>query len=246
VAGAASKRARTQGRDRRGPRRALAAFLGCLALLGLGIAIGSRTAVRPEGALPVTTAPDPGPPPPAQPRRARRRPKPTAGEARTAGGAVAAASGFVGALDGRALLDGSRLRAIIRADAASSVVGRLLAAYGQASTQAGRRLGLGTLPPPIVIIRAASVGYRLEAFSPAAATVSIWRVGIIGSGATVQPEQSWRTETVSLVWSGGGWKIAALASRPGPTPPLATNAASTAVELFTSVPRFEEFTRVEP
>ena len=112
--------------------------------------------------------------------------------------------------------------------------------------QAQEQLGLGTVPAPVVIVRAASIGYRLEEFSPEAATVSVWRVGIIGSGATVQPEQSWRTETVTLVWTAGAWKVAALASRPGPTPPLAPGAASTPVELFASIPRFEEFSHVDP
>ena len=164
----------------------------------------------------------------------------------TASGAVAAASRFVGALDGTALFDRSRLGAVILSAAAPRIRGRLLAAYGQASAQARALLGLGTVPAPVVIVRAASVGYRVENFSANAAAVSLWRVGIIGSGATVQPEQSWRTETVSLVWTNGGWKVDALSSQPGPTPPLAASAASTPVELFASIPRFEEFTHVDP
>jgi hypothetical protein len=74
----------------------------------------------------------------------------------------------------------------------------------------------------------------------------IWRVGIVGSGATVQPQQSWRTETVSLVRESGDWKVAAFASEPGPTPPLTAPAPSTVGDLFTSIPRFEEFSRSEP
>lgn len=111
--------------------------------------------------------------------------------------------------------------------------------------QVREQLALGTTPEPVVIVRAAPVGYRVEQFTRDAATISVWRVGIVGSGATVEPQQSWRTETVSLVWERGAWKIAALRSSPGPTPPLATAAASES-ELFASIPRFEEFGAAVP
>jgi hypothetical protein len=247
VAGRAAKRAARPGLDPHGTRRLLTLGVGSLALVGLGVVIGSWTAsgdpARPAAMTVTVRAPSA----PTQALRPAPLPRDrAAGSPRTESGAVAAATEFIGVLDGRSLLDGPRLRALIRAAAAPSISDRLLAAYGQASAEARRRLGLGTVPAPVVIIRGASVGYRVETFSPDAATVSVWRVGIIGSGASVQPEQSWRTETVSVVWSAGGWKIGALASRPGPTPPLAARFISTPVELFASVPRFEEFTHVDP
>jgi hypothetical protein len=238
---AGSRRAR-----RRGPGRAVGLGLGCVALVGLGVSVGSRIASR-RAAQPatvfVTVAAAPSAPETLRPAPQDHRGSPPQ---RSASGAVAAASRFVGALDGTALFDRSRLGAVIRAAAAPAIRGQLLAAYGQASAHARALLGLGTVPAPVVIVRAASVGYRLENFSPNAAAVSLWRVGIIGSGATVQPEQSWRTETVSLVWTNGSWKVDGLSSRPGPTPPLAASAASTPVELFASIPRFEEFNHVDP
>jgi hypothetical protein len=235
------------GRDGREPRRLLLLALGCLALVGLGVTIGSRLASH--GAAQQATVTISVPAPTAGNDSARTgtpQRGPAGGFPRTASGAVAAASTFIGALDGGALLDRARLGAIIHADAAPSTSDRLLLAYDQATTQAREELGLGTVPTPVVIIRAASVGYRLEQFSPGAAVVSVWRVGIIGSGATVQPEQSWRTDTISLLWTDRGWKIATLTSQPGPTPPLASGAVSTPAELFVSIPRFEEFTNVDP
>ncbi len=235
------------GRERREPRRLLVLALGCVALAGLGTTIGSR--LPSHGAVRQITVTISVPAPPARngrPRTGSPLRGPTGDFPRTRSGAVAAASAFIGALDGRALLDLARLRAIIHADAAPSVSDRLLIAYDQATTQAREQLGLGTAPTPLVIIRAASVGYRLEQFTPGAAVVSVWRVGIIGSGATVQPEQSWRTDTISLLWMNRGWRIATLASEPGPTPPLASGGVSTPAELFVSIPRFEEFTHVGP
>ena len=102
----------------------------------------------------------------------------------------------------------------------------LVRAYVAAAEQARTQLGVGTAPEPVVILRASPVGYRVDRFTPAAATVAIWRVGIVGSGATAEPQQSWRTETVSLVWEKKTWKVAALRSEPGPTPPLPTSAAT--------------------
>ena len=52
----------------------------------------------------------------------------------------------------------------------------------------------------MIVLRSVPVGYRVERFSPKAATIAVWYVGIVGSGATVQPQQSWRTQVVSLVW----------------------------------------------
>ena len=97
--------------------------------------------------------------------------------------------------------------------------------------------GIKDMPEPVIVVRAAPVGYRVAGYARDAATVSIWRVGVVGSGATVEPQQSWRTETVSLVWEGGTWKIASLRSTPGPTPPLAA-AATPPAQLFAAVPEF--------
>lgn len=160
-------------------------------------------------------------------------------------GAVAAATTYLDALGGSALLDSARLERTLRSIASPSALPGLRRAYEEAAAQAREQLGVSTTPEPVVIVRAVPVGYRIERFTPAAATVAVWRVGIVGSGATVEPQQSWRTETVSLVWENPAWKVAALRSSPGPTPPLGTPAAA-AADLFTSIPQFEEFGSVVP
>jgi hypothetical protein len=71
-------------------------------------------------------------------------------------------------------------------------------------------------------------------------------VGIVGSGATVEPQQSWRTERVDLVWERGGWKVASFSSTPGPTPPLSGSTATSAGDLFSAVPDFQEFSHAGP
>lgn len=224
-------------REQAPARRRLVAAAAAVALLAIGIAIGSRVAAPRENivsqATVTVTSSSPAPPkPPTGPTRA---------------GAVTAAATYVSELDGSVLLDSARLRAVVDRIASARARPGLVAAYEQAAAQARGRLGLGTVPAPVVILRAAPVGYRVDSYGARSATVSVWRVGVIGSGATVDPQQSWATETVSLVWEKGGWKVSGFSSSPGPTPPLPGSVAPTSRgDLFRTVQGFEEFTSATP
>lgn len=179
-------------------------------------------------------ASDPGEP--AQPAR----------YARTEDGAVAAAAAYVRRLTGPGMLDARVVRTTLAGIASAQSRDDLGEAYELAAAQARERLGIGTTPEPAVVLRAAPVGYRVDGFHRDAATVSVWRVGIVGTSTTLEPRQSWRTETVSLVWERDTWKIDAVRSATGPTPPLAGPPASPASDLFAAVPTFEEFARELP
>ena len=233
-------------------RPVLLFLLGALALVALGVAIGSRIAARAAPAAPIT---------PAQvdsqrahtPSAADRRPRGSAtassptvsGETRA--GAAAAAAEAITAFDGNVLLQPGRLRAVVDGIAAPTARADLTAAFLAASAQTRAKLGVDTIPRPAVILRSVPVGYQLLAFSPASARVAVWYVGIVGSGATVEPQQSWRTQTVTLVWEKDGWKVSSFQSAAGPTPPLAnTTDAEAPAELFTAIPRFQEFTHANP
>ncbi len=222
----------------------IALVLGAVLLFAIGMAVG-RQGNSPEAASPpratvtVTEAA-------RAPRPAKTTDKP-AGSARTREGAVSAAAAYVDSLDGRILLDPTALSRRISEIASSEAREGLIRAYVAAVERTRKHLGVGTAPEPVVILRTSPVGYRVDRFTTAAATVAIWRVGIVGSGATAAPQQSWRTETVSLVWEDKTWKVAALGSETGPTPPLPGSAAtSEAGELFTEIPEFEEFARELP
>jgi hypothetical protein len=229
----------TRERDRRG--LLVASAVGAVSLLAIGIAIGSRISSHPQPAVPPhaasrgTVHDDV----PARPRPAR--------SARTPDGAVAAATRSITAFDGSVLLDPARLNALVTGIASRSNRPQLLAAFAEASAQTRAKLGADTTPRPVIMLRTVPLGYRVERFSAANATVSVWYVGIVGSGATVEPQQSWRTQTVSLVWEHGAWKVTSFASVPGPTPPLSTSEpAASPGDLFSAIPRFEEFDRALP
>jgi hypothetical protein len=120
-------------------------------------------------------------------------------------------------------------------------------AFAEAGAQTRAKLGAETEPAPVIVLRSVPVGYRIERFSTNSATVAVWYVGIVGSGATVEPQQSWRTQVVSLVFEDGRWRVSSFQSSAGPTPPLSTAEAPAAPgELFASIPRFQEFTSAQP
>jgi hypothetical protein len=229
-------RVSNRSRDR---RRWLLHGLAALALVALGIGIGSRIATpRSRTSVSPSTSPRPVEPPTAATRNAR--------PARTPAGAVTAAASAVQLLDGPALLDSVRIRRLVDRIAASSARASLARAYGEGAAEVRTRLAVDSVPAPVVILRSALAGYHIESYKPSAATVAIWRVGIVGSGASVQPQQSWRTETVSLIWE-HGWKVTSFASTPGPTPPLPQSPDATATgDLFTDIPRFTTFSHALP
>lgn len=231
---------RAVARESRGSKRVLALAVAALALLALGIAIGSRIASPREPSPRVvdgTSLP------------ASRTPSPRAREVLmpTRAGAVRAAARSITAFDGDILLEPVRLRAVVGRIASAASRARLVEAFNQASAQTRAKLGADTVPTPVIVLRSIPIGYRVERYSARTATIAVWYVGIVGSGATVQPQQSWRTQIVTLVREGGAWKVRAFESSAGPTPPLSTaELAEPPGELFAAIPRFEEFERAEP
>jgi hypothetical protein len=228
--------------------RWLALGLAAILVLAIGVAIGRRTTgPAAPGTRAVVTVTGPSPDADSSPSETETPSgmEPT-GYARTPEGAVAAATAYVAALGGPAILDPAAVRTTLTAIASSESREGLIRAYELAAAQARKRLGAGTASDPTVVFRTAPVGYRVDGFQRRGATVSVWRVGIVGSGATVQPRQSWRTETLSLVWEDGSWKVDAVRSAPGPTPPLAGPAPTPPAELSAAIPRFEEFTNELP
>jgi hypothetical protein len=212
-------------------------------VFAVGIGIGTRLASpeHPSGRVVTERA--------APPRSAAQAPgrRANAPSARTRAGAVAAAARSITAFGGNVLLEPSRLRAVVGRMTSSGSRSQLIEAFAEASAQTRAKLGADTVPRPVIVLRAVPVGYRIEHYSEDEATVAVWYVGIVGSGATVQPQQSWRTQIVTLVWENRGWKVSSFESSAGPTPPLPTaEPGEPPGALFVAIPRFEEFERAEP
>ena len=227
-------------------RRWLAFGLAALLLLAVGMTVGRRTAGSnqtsgPPAATVTVTAP-------AVTRRQTnggKPPRPGRAYARTSEGAAAAATGYLSALSGPILLDPDAVSHTLAGIVSEASRDELVRAYRTAAVRARGQLGVASSSDPSLVLRAAEVGYRVDGFQRGAATVSLWRVGIVGGPSTVEPQQSWRTETVSLIWEDGTWKIDAVRSSPGPTPPLA-GVPTGYSELATAIPTFAEFTHELP
>lgn len=226
--------------ERRGRGLVGVAVIAALALLAIGIAIGSRVTSSPTPVVSTpAVSPDTATAKPVRPQ--------AASPIRTRAGAVSAAARAITAFDGDVLLEPVRLRAVVSRIASRTSRVELIAAFSAASAQTRAQLAADTVPKPVIVLRSVPVGYRLESFSPEEATVSVWYVGVVGSGATVQPQQSWRTQVVDLVWEAGSWRVNSFASSAGPTPPLASGeVAQEPGDLFTAIPSFEGFDHVVP
>ena len=228
-------------------RRWFVLGLAALLLVTIGFTIGRRAAgsERPAASSSVTvTVTAPG----VEHRRTEVETSSEAGRSpykRTAEGAAAAATAYLSTLSGPTILDPAAVRRALPAIVSAGSRDELVSAYATAAIRAREQLGVEGAPDPSVVLRTASVGYRIDGFQRDAATVSVWRVGIVGAGSSVAPRQSWRTETVSLVWEDGTWKIDAVRSSPGPTPPLA-GVTTDRAELPAAVSSFEEFSRELP
>jgi len=227
-----------------GSRRILTWAAAALVLLGIGIAIGSRIASTRQTTAQVTETTTAASGTNTQPTRSQPAP-PALAPTRLS--AVSAAARSITAFDGNVLLQPRRLRAVVARIASAESRAQLTAAFEEASAQTRAKLGAGTVPAPLIVLRSIPIGYRVERFSTSDATVAVWYVGIVGSGATVQPQQSWRTQVVSLVWEDGAWKVRSFRSSAGPTPPLSTaEIPASPGELFAVIPRFEEFSSAVP
>jgi hypothetical protein len=222
-------------------RRVVPWGLGILVVLAIGIVIGTRLG-SPGSSDDVGTGRA------APSTRAAQAPGRHAipSGAHTRAGAVAAAARSITAFAGHVLLEPARLRTVVARIAGGASRARLTEAFEEASAQTRAKLGADSVPRPVVVLRAVPLGYRIEHYSPDRATVAVWYVGIVGSGATVQPQQSWRTQTVSLVWEDGDWKVSSFASSVGPTPALAVPEAEAPGELFAAIPSFTPFQHAEP
>ncbi|WP_433463970.1 hypothetical protein [Spirillospora sp. CA-128828] len=73
----------------------------------------------------------------------------------------------------------------------------------------------------------APLGVQVAFYSGQAVTVNVWMAesaGVVGDPATVLPPSgSYTTYVLTLVWERGDWRIASIATRPGPVPAASSN-----------------------
>lgn len=169
------------------------------------------------------------------------------GYAHSPEGAASAAANYLDALAGPQLLDPSAYDALLRRMTTGDGFAQLKRQADAGRPQALQNLGVGGSPAPQLIVRSAPLGYRIDAYSPAQATIGIWSVGVVGSSTTRPPDASWSTTTITVDWQDGDWRMSGYRTASGPVPPdSASQAPSLPTDLFAASPQFKGFAYVHP
>ena len=209
----------------------------------------SAATATPEQAAPATT-----PPARAEPAAASRvGPRDVVsgvpvGYQHSEEGAVAAAANYATVLSSTLILDRSRRRAAIEALAAPETLARQQRAFDQAVASLSKGLGVtdGATQDGTVLLRAVPVGWRLQEYTGARATVAIWVTSVLGalggSPGGVPVREAWGTITVRLRWVDGDWKQLQTTTTDGPVPIADTATPTAASQLIPEAQEFKEFT----
>lgn len=169
------------------------------------------------------------------------------GYAHNPDGAASAAVNYLDALAGPQLLDPSAYDALLRRMTTDDGFAQLKRQADAGRPQALQNLGVGGSPAPQLIVRSAPLGYRIDAYSPAQATIGIWSVGVVGSSTTRPPDASWSTTTITVDWQDGDWRMSGYRTASGPVPPdSASQVPSLPTDLFAASPQFKGFAYVHP
>lgn len=169
------------------------------------------------------------------------------GYAHSTDGAASAAVNYLDALAAPQLLDPPVYDVLLRRMTTEDGFAQLKRQADAGRPQALQNLGVGGSPAPQLIVRSAPLGYRVDAYSPAQATISIWSVGVVGSSTTRPPDASWSTTTITVDWQHGDWRMSGYRTAAGPVPPdSASQVPSLPTDLFAASPQFKGFAYVHP
>ena len=126
-------------------------------------------------------------------------------------GAVAAATAFSRALGGPLLLDPTAYERAVETIAAPGQGTTLSQAASQQLTALDQSYHLVSLARAGVPVSVTTVplSYDVEAFTPHAATVAIWAVGVMAAAGHLVPTAVWTTFEYQLTWT-GDWRLQAI------------------------------------
>jgi hypothetical protein len=166
-------------------------------------------------------------------------------------GAQSAAANYAVALGSDGMFDKARRDEIVNTvyapDVAAARRGDLDSVYSSKEFLTG--IGLepnGTAPAGMTFItRFNPVGAKVESFTSARASVSVWYsalFGLAGEGSQNPVTESWYTNTFDLRWVDGDWKVADFTQKDGPVPVGRDQTASGAQEMADAVQQFGGFT----
>jgi hypothetical protein len=175
-----------------------------------------------------------------KPGAARTRSSPTA-LSRTPSGAVRAATTYLLALSKLEMGSSASAKHMI----ASIVVGPLQAKLEQALPLVVSRIRarLASADAPAEF-DGWPLGYRVDAFQPGVATISIWHLDTAATSALGLAAADYTTTTYTIAWIAGIWRIRNVKQAGGPAPPGSRASASRVDTCERAVSRFSRYTYV--
>lgn len=143
-------------------------------------------------------------------------------------GAVRAATEDLSALSAAGVSSSGQARRVVAAVVTGSLQAKLERSLPAVASEVQARLrGLRTPH----VFDGWPLGYRVESFETSHATVAVWHLDVGASSALGLMSAQYTTTTYDLRWIEGSWRIAAVSSVPGPTPP-STSAPAPEVDEF--------------
>jgi hypothetical protein len=203
---------------------------GGSAAAGGGSVDAASTPTAPSGTAPVSTATD----------------GIATGYHDDAEGAQSAAVNYSVALGSSGMYTDATRHQIVQTVTDPAVTASLQATMDASFTVAAKNLDLsnGVAPAGLTFVsRPVPVGSKLDAFTPADATVEVWTnslIGLAGTGSTTPVTSFWYTLTVRLHWV-GDWKVASFSQTDGPVPVSGNQTVSTPGAISGAVNQFGGF-----
>jgi hypothetical protein len=154
------------------------------------------------------------------------------GYADSQAGAVAAAVNYELARSQPAFITDETVRhAVLTQIMASSALQAEITSDDSSANGAMRALGLTPAGQgsggSTWVEHSAPLGIQATSYSPQVATINVWMAeiaGIVGDPTSVLPPSgSYTTYVLTLTWQHGDWRIASIASQPGPVPNPSSN-----------------------
>ncbi|MCT4356990.1 hypothetical protein M5362_28110 [Streptomyces sp. Je 1-79] len=172
------------------------------------------------------------------------------GFARDEQGAQSAASNYAVALGSDGMFNTERRHDIVSTIADPSALNQLQAGFDADYSQDFlKQIGLapdGSAPGGATFVsRTVPAGAKVTSYSPEAADVDVWCVGLFGltgESSTKPVTNGWFTVTLKLKWSGSDWKVLSTTQKTGPTPVNGDNPVSGSEEIAGAVKEFGGFT----
>ena len=165
------------------------------------------------------------------------------GYARSAAGAAAAATAYLTvAAESLLLMDGpardGAVRRMLVPDASAETVS---AVVGDAALLARVRKAASMSGTPRAVLRNLPVAYRVDAFSPARARVSVWAAAVWSIAGVGGPGEAWTTTSLELEWIEDDWRLWSLSSKDGPTPATTSGPVAGTDELIAALNGFSSY-----